>query len=157
FLVRRSELVMLDFADVPYAVIHHTLGPRTAYLIGSVNEDGSAHLCAASNVTNVGIVPQVVSVGLWPVWQTTQNILRTGQFTINLMDVYYIDDIWIVGSKYSKVELEPNDDKFAVGGFTRLAPVKLDVPGVAEAIAVLECEVRRTLDDLSEHVILLAQ
>lgn len=136
--------------------IHLGLGPRTAYLIGSEREDGSSHLCAASNVTNVGIDPQLVVAGLWPIWETTANIRRTGEFTINLMDVAYIDDIWIVGSKYSKVELLPDDDKFVVGGFSQLPSHEIRPSGVKEALAVLECRVTKIIDDLSDHVIFLA-
>jgi flavin reductase (DIM6/NTAB) family NADH-FMN oxidoreductase RutF len=144
------------FQSIPKEKIHHALGPRTAFLVGSERSDGSSHLCAASNVTNVGIDPQLVAVGLWPTWETTANIIRTGELTLNLMDVAYVDDIWIVGSKYSKVRLEPDDNKFTVGGFSELGSIGIRPSGVAEAIAVLECRVVRTIDDVSDHVIFLA-
>jgi flavin reductase (DIM6/NTAB) family NADH-FMN oxidoreductase RutF len=105
----------------------------------------------------VGLNPQLVAVGLWPAWETTANIRRTGELTINLLDVAYLDDIWIVGSKYSRVALEPSDDKFTVGGFTEYPSTTVRPSGVAEAIATLECRVVRTIDDLSDHVIFLAE
>jgi flavin reductase (DIM6/NTAB) family NADH-FMN oxidoreductase RutF len=147
---------MDSFEEVPENKIHHLLGPRTAFLIGSTRESGASHLCAASNVTNLGIAPQLVAVGLWPTWESTANILRTGEMTISLLDDRFLDDIWIVGSKYSKVALTPDDDKFIVGGFTRLPSKEVAPDGVAEALGILECKVARVIDDLSDHVIFLA-
>lgn len=145
------------FEAVPTEKIHHVLGPRTAFLIGSEREDGSSHLCAASNVTNVGIDPQIVAIGLWPSWESTDNILRTGELTVNLMDDRYLDDIWIVGSKYSKVDLQPSDDKYVVGGFSHVPSQDVGPDGVGEALAILECKVIKAIDDVADHVIFLAQ
>jgi flavin reductase (DIM6/NTAB) family NADH-FMN oxidoreductase RutF len=144
------------FQPVPADKIHHVLGPRTAFLIGSRNADGGAHLCAASNVTNLGIDPQLVVVGLWPEWTSTANILREGELTINLMDDRHLDDIWIVGNKYSKVDLRRDDDKFVVGGFSHSPSQDVAPDGVGEALAILECRVVKVLDDLSDHTIFLA-
>ncbi len=145
------------FQPIPPEHIHLGLGPRTAFLIGSERQDGTPHLCAASNVTNLGLDPQLVGVGLWPAWETTANIRRTGEFTVSLLDVAYLDDIWIVGAKYSKVALEPTDDKFTVGGFNKRESETIRPAGVSEALAILECHVVRTIDDLSDHVIFLAE
>lgn len=144
------------FETVPSEMIHHVLGPRTAFLIGSERKDGSSHLCPASNVTNVGITPQIVTVGLWPAWESTENVRRTGEFTISLMDDRFLDDIWIVGSKYSTVDLLPDDDKYIVGGFSHMPSVDIAPDGVGEALAILECKVVKVVDDLSDHVIFLA-
>jgi flavin reductase (DIM6/NTAB) family NADH-FMN oxidoreductase RutF len=154
--LENGRRAITTFEEIPDASIHHALGPRTAFLIGSERENGVPHLCAASNVTNVGISPQIIAVGLWPTWETTNNIQRTGEFTVNLMDVADTDNIWIVGSKYSKVSLLPEDDKFLVGGFSPLPSVHVKPYGVSESLAVLECRVERVIDDLSDHIIFLA-
>lgn len=146
-----------DMWAVPNRHAHHVLGPRTAYLIGSQRESGASHLCAATNVTNIGNDPQMIAVALWPAWETTANIRRTGEMTVNVLDASRLDDIWIVGSKYSKVEVTEEDDKFVVGGLTQRPSQVVAPAGVAEAMGILECRVVRTVDDLSDHVVFLAE
>lgn len=148
---------MTKFRNAAPETLHRLLGPRTAYLVGSLNQDGSGHLCAASNVTNVGNSPQLVALALWPAWTTTGNIQHQGDFTLNLMDARYINSLWIAGHRYSKVYLPKGSDKFVAAGLHPSPSEGVGAYGVEEALAILECRVMRVIDDFSDHVIFLAR
>lgn len=146
-----------DFRDGRPETLHRLLGPRTAYLVGSVNADGSDHLCAASNVTNVGNTTQLVAVALWPEWTTTANIKRSGEFTLSLMSSEHIEALWIVGYRYTKVTIPPRMGKFAAAGLAPRRSRLVAPAGAEEALAILECRVDRILDDVGDHVLFIAE
>lgn len=136
---------------------HRLLGPRVAYLIGSIRLDGTSHLCSATNVTSVGNSPEIVAVALCPEWETAENLRREGEMTINLMDSLYVDQIWIAGSRYSGVEVAPSDDKFIVAGLHKKMSATVRPAAVLEALAVLECRTVRIVEDLSDHTVFFAE
>ena len=148
---------METFREGAPQTLHRLLGPRTAYLIGSRNDDGSDHLCAASNVTNVGNATQLVALALWPKWTSTRNIQGRGEFTINLMDAADIESIWIVGYRYTKVAIPAGTSKFTAAGLGKQESVAVQPAGVREALAILECKVVRVLDDVGDHVVFIGE
>lgn len=146
-----------DFREGRPETLHRLLGPRTAYLVGSMNDDGTYHLCAASNVTNVGNTTQLVALALWPEWTTTSNIVEHGEFTLNMMAVDQIEALWIVGYRYTKVTIPPGVGKFTAAGLTPRDSRIVAPAGVSEALAILECRVQRVLDDIGDHILFIAE
>jgi flavin reductase (DIM6/NTAB) family NADH-FMN oxidoreductase RutF len=144
------------FRPAKYLNFHRLLGPRTAFLVGTVNSDGSDHLCTASNVTNVGNTRQLILLALWPEWTTTANILRTGQFTLNLMNETHMPQAWIVGHRYSGVRIPEGIGKFEAANLTRRGSSTIAAAGVEEALSILQCTVEVALSHLSDHVLFIS-
>jgi flavin reductase (DIM6/NTAB) family NADH-FMN oxidoreductase RutF len=138
-------------------VAHRLLGPRSTFLVGTVGADLTPHLCAASNVTSVGTNPQMVVLALTPESQTAGNVLRTSEFTLNLLAADYLDAIWIAGRRYSGVDVRGRDDSFVLSGLTPGTSHLLAAPGIEEAMASIECRVVEAMKDRGDHTIFLAE
>jgi len=141
----------------PTGISHRLLGPRTAFLIGTIDECQGLRLCAASNVTSAGTDPEMVVLALTHDSTTATNILRHSEFTINLMAGRWLDAIWIAGYRYSGVERPPDANVFALTGLTAAPSRLLSAPGVEEAMASLECRVVEALTNHGNHAIFLAE
>lgn len=139
----------------PTTSAHRLLGPRTTYLIGSTRADGSPHVCAASNVTSVGTDPQAIALALTRDSETSRNISRSKDFTVNLLASDHLDAIWIAGHRYSGVDLD-DTSVFAAAGLTPAPSLSVEASSVAEASAVLECSTLTTVDLQGDHLIFIA-
>jgi len=137
--------------------LYRLLGPRTVFLVGSLRYDNSDHLCAATNVTCVGTDPTCSILGLWPKWETTKNIIRTGRFTLSLMASAQLRSILIAGEKYSQIAIPNGTNKFDASGLTPATVVDGYPAGVKDSLAIIACKVTRVLTDVSNHVVFIAE
>lgn len=149
-MLRRLHPALLDSC-------HRLLGPRPVYFIGSTRRDGTPHLCAATNVTAISSSPTLVTVALWPEWETRDNILRHRRLSISLATSDQVPAVMVAGHRYTGRPLPPQSDKFSAAGLTPLL-TEPDYPaGVADCIAVLLCDVLKVLDDLGDHDVLVTR
>ena len=125
---------------------HRLLGPRTAFLITTIDKLNKPNIAVASNVVCVSSDSQVIGLAMLPEWQTSQNILATKEFAIGLIDARFLDNIWIAGNKYSGVNLRKGSDKFVASGFHKLSSQSIKSPTVKEAVATVECRLLDHID-----------
>ncbi len=137
------------------ALSHRLLGPRVVYLIGSANA-GRHRICAATNVTCIGTDPCLLAIALMPEWESTRNILRSGELTVNLLDYKYKDAAWVAGSRYSGVAVNVDEDKYMLAGLDRMDSLCVAPAGVAQALAILECRVRHVFREFGNHIVFVA-
>jgi flavin reductase (DIM6/NTAB) family NADH-FMN oxidoreductase RutF len=105
----------------------------------------------------VGSDPTVLALALYPAWTSTSNILRTQTFTVSVVSSEYVNAIWIVGEKYSGIDLRGDADKFKASGLHAARPFEEYPECVAEAISVLACRVTATFTEESDHVVFFAR
>ncbi|MGW5555595.1 flavin reductase family protein [Micromonospora sp. NPDC003944] len=137
---------------------HRLLGPRPVYFVGSNRPDGAPHLCAATNVTSISSDPALLAVALWPEWETTVNIRRSGKLTVSLALSDQVASVLTAGHRYSGVTLPTgSSDKFAAAGLTPLTTGGDYPAGVAESAAVLICDVVEVVSGLGDHDVVIAK
>jgi flavin reductase (DIM6/NTAB) family NADH-FMN oxidoreductase RutF len=135
---------------------HINISPAILYwgtpvcLISTTNEDGTANIGPMSSVFWLG---HSCMLGLETPSKTTQNILRTGQCTLNLPSDDMQDAVNAIarttgsdpmpeGKKargYTTVK-----DKFGAAGLTPLPSSKVSSPGIKECPVIMEAELVNT-------------
>jgi len=114
-----------------YRVLH----PRPVYLIVSGGE-GRYNVMAASWVTPLSEEPPRLGVAIDRESYTYELIHKYKEFTVNVVDLSLIDKVWYVGTRSGRKE-----DKIKVTGLTLHQSNKIKVPGLADALAFIECRV----------------
>ena len=72
----------------PIGIYHHiawTITPRPVWIVGTANQDGTPNLSTITCVSNTPGPPENIIVSM-AAKRTIQNILRTGEFTLNLVN-----------------------------------------------------------------------
>ena len=115
-------------------------------LIVTSNEDGSANITPVSSAWALG---QRVVLGFGMIGQGIANVLRTGERTLNFPSA----DLWTSVERIARttgLSSLPDDkvaagyvhsgDKFALGGFTRQAPIAVRAPRIVECPLQMEAK-----------------
>ena len=81
----------IDKQSIPYSggIYHHviwTITPRPVWIVGTCNEDGTSNFSTITCVSNTPGPPENIIVSM-AAKRTTDNILRTGKFSLNLANV----------------------------------------------------------------------
>ena len=120
-----------------YLILH----PRPVYIIGSGRFGREANLMAASWVMPVSEEPPKVAVSVDKECYTFELIEKYGEFTVNVVEEKYIDELWFLGTASGR---EVN--KIAKTGLTVVKGRKVSAPVIKEAIGVLEAKVSEKID-----------
>ncbi len=120
-----------------YLILH----PRPVYIIGSGKYGEKENLMAASWVMPVSEEPPKVAVSVDRESYTHELIEKYGEFTINVVEENYLDEIWLLGTTSGK---EVN--KIAKTKLTVVEGKKVNAPIVKEAIGILEVKVTDKVD-----------
>ena len=121
-------------------IFHHlvwTITPRPVWIIGTCNEDGSPNLSTITCVSNTPGPPESIIVSM-TARRTIANILRTGQFSVNLANVEMADLANYVGS----VSGEDCTKDAMPYGFSW--GEKVQVPVLDASHCVFECKLSHT-------------
>ena len=89
-----------QFGTQPGGLYHHvvwTITPRPVWIVGTCNEDGSPNLSTITCVSNTPGPPESIIVSM-VAKRTIANILRTGEFSVNLANVEMTALVDYVGS-----------------------------------------------------------
>jgi flavin reductase (DIM6/NTAB) family NADH-FMN oxidoreductase RutF len=136
--------------------VHQTIFPPILYagtpvvLIGTVNPDGSYNVAPISSAWWLG---WTCVLGFGESSQTPQNLLRTGQCTVNLPSVREVAYVNRLARLTGSNPLPPHKlergytfckDKFAVSGLTPEAAEHVDAPLVRECPLQMEAELAAT-------------
>jgi flavin reductase (DIM6/NTAB) family NADH-FMN oxidoreductase RutF len=119
--------------------------PRPIGWVGSVDEDGRHNLAPFSFYNVVSAKPPTVvfSPGTrrGAEKDTLANVRRTGEFTLSVVTEEVADAMVLTSGDYP-----PDVDEFEIAGLTARRGDAVAAPLVAEARAVLECEVTQVVD-----------
>ena len=87
-------------------LINSCSGFKSANLLGTKSNAGAPNVAVFSSVTHLGSKPPLLGVIFRPVSDvprnTYENIMETGQFTVNHIDVPIIEDAHHTSAKYAK-------------------------------------------------------
>ena len=144
--------------DIEIDVAHRLLAPRLVGLFGAGSKsDATANIIPASNFTSVGVEPELVCVALYKEWDTTREVHRTQRFTVSIPRRSDVDLVWKMGAAYSHYRGDGSGGK--VPEFIN----RLDRdwssagPVLEGAISWLECRVLRSITDMGDHEIFMAE
>jgi flavin reductase (DIM6/NTAB) family NADH-FMN oxidoreductase RutF len=118
-------------------------------LVTSVNEDGTSNVAPKSWVSMMAAGPSLLALGCNRGHWTARNILRTGEFVINVPGAELADTVW-------RSHLLPHPRTVQDAGLTPVPAVKVAPPLIEECKAHLECVL---VDHLAfgEELIILAR
>ncbi|MFB6122271.1 MAG: flavin reductase [Haloferacaceae archaeon] len=135
------ELVTLQ-PDQPFFETVYT--PFPLVLVGTRERDGSANLAPKHMAMPLGWSDYFGFV-CTPNHATYRNAERTGEFTVSYLRPENVLE--------ASLAAEPRDDgeKHALEDIETAAAERVDAPAVADAYAVLECELVRTVDEFGEN------
>ena len=114
-----------------------TITPRPVWIVGTCNEDGTPNLSTITCVSNTPGPPENIIVSM-AARHTVSNILRTGEFSVNLANAEMtalVDYVGTTSGIDGKKDAMPYD--FIWGD-------KLHVPVLAPSHCVFECKVSHT-------------
>lgn len=129
------EYIELDPND--YRVLH----PRPAYLLVTADKSGKLNVMAASWVMPVNDEPLLVALAIDKGSKTYENLLETGELTINVVGEEHLSVVYGAGSISGK-----EVDKWARLGLEPLPSKSVRVPGVRGCYGFVECRVERVID-----------
>ncbi len=120
-----------------YLMLH----PRPVYVIGSGIYGTEANFMAASWVTPVAEEPPLVAVSVEKETKTHELIEKHGEFTINILEQEYLDEIWFFGTKSGR-----KVDKIKLTKLSVKQGYKVKAPIIGEAVGIIEVKVKNKID-----------
>ncbi|MGB7328259.1 MAG: flavin reductase family protein [Rubripirellula sp.] len=128
-----------------YHWMTHLISPRPIAWVSTISIDGVANLAPFSFFNGVGSNPPTIS--FCPANRpdgsakdTLTNILRTGQFVVNL-----VTDPWVEKMNRTAADLRPDEDEFVMADVAKAGCEKVSPPRVAGAAASMECELHSSI------------
>ncbi len=121
--------------------IYKPLHPRPVYLIVSGRLGEKLNVMAASWVMPVSEEPLRIAIAVERETYTFELIEEYREFTVNVVDDRLLDKVWRAGTTSGK-----SRDKIKEIGFELEESLKTRVPGLREALAIIECRVWSHLD-----------
>ncbi len=125
--------------------------PKMLFAIATVKENGKPNICLSSwsTFSGNGCAYYAVLGGVSKRNHTYDNIMRTGEFTVNFLSRDYYDAL---AKTIQSNDID--DDEFMAGGFTPEASKAISAPRIKEAFLSLECTLEK-IDELPDGSLLL--
>ena len=133
-------------------MIYHLLHPRPAVLVISIGSDGRPGGMVAAWTTPVSHSPPMACVAIAPQRHTHKLIRESGQFTLNIFGMDFLDKIHLLGSISGR-----DRDKFAEVGLELEPSRKIRAPRARDAVGVMECELERIIDVGGDHDLIIGR
>jgi flavin reductase (DIM6/NTAB) family NADH-FMN oxidoreductase RutF len=110
-------------------------------LVSTLNQDGTPNVATKSFVSMVAFgPPPIMMFGCNMKHATARNVLKTGEFVINIPSDGLVAACWVIGSDSSV----RGSDRFKQHGLTPIESLKVGPPRVDECRAHLECALEAT-------------
>ncbi len=120
---------------------YRLLHPKVVFFLTSVSKDGKPNVMACAWATPASEEPPMVIVCVSKEHYTSELILETGEFAINIPTKEMVKEIWICGKKSGRIV-----DKFKEAKLKVLKPDKISAPLIDGCAAYIECKLRETID-----------
>ena len=139
-----------DFTALPpsdrYRLLTNFVGPRPIALVTTRNADGSNNAAPMSFFNVFSHAPPLLVLGIQirPDGRdkdTVANIRRTGEFTVNMVDLALSEGMAICAAA-----VEPGIDELALAGLTPVKGQATDTARIGESPCAFECRLERSLD-----------
>ncbi len=117
------------------------LHPRPVYLIVSGKLGRKLNIMAASWVMPVSEEPLRIAIAVERETYTYELIEEYKEFTVNVVDARLLDKVWKAGTISGR-----NRDKIRELGLELEDPLRVNVPGIKGALAIIECRVWSYVD-----------
>jgi flavin reductase (DIM6/NTAB) family NADH-FMN oxidoreductase RutF len=136
----------LDFAtlepDIRYKLLVGLVVPRPIAFVSTYNANGVANCAPFSFFNVVSHEPPLVIISIGTrdkggPKDTLRNILRTGEFVVNMVDEATANGMHIASGDFSEDESE-----FEKAGFTPVPSIRVKPPRIKESPASFECLLR---------------
>jgi len=116
-------------------------------LVTTCNEDGTSNVAPKSWVSMMALDPPVLAIGCNLEHWTARNILRSGEFVVNVPGADLVQVVWACHGL-------PHPRPVEAAGLTPLPSRKVRPPKIEECKAHLECTLDRVLTYRREVVLL---
>lgn len=140
----------LDFAtldpDIRYKLLVGLVVPRPIAFVSTYNANGVANCAPFSFFNVVSHEPPMVIISFGTrdnagsdagMKDTPRNILRTGEFVVNMVDEATANGMHIASGEFGEEESE-----FDKAGFTPVPALRVKHPRIKESPAAFECKLR---------------
>ena len=120
--------------------------PRPIAMVSTASPDGIGNIAPMSYYLPITGDPMLVGVTMGlredgALKHTYENAMACGNFVINVTTEAFAEQIEIVA-----IEGPADSNEFELAGWTPVPATKVSSPAIGEALARLECEVRRVID-----------
>lgn len=148
-----QDFTTLAAAD-RYRLLTNFVGPRPIALVTTLNPDGSNNAAPMSFFNVVSHDPPLLVLGVQDrpdgrAKDTVANLRRTGEFTVNMVDMALAP-----GMLACAMKLEPGVDELALAGLPVAEGAQVACRRVASSPCAMECRVDRVLEWPGRAVIL---
>ena len=116
-------------------------------LVTTTNEDGTSNVAPKNWISYMAFGPSLIALGCNRKHWTAKNILRSGEFVVNIPGADLVDTIWEVGHMEHPRPVEST-------GLTPIPSLKVKPPRIEECRAHLECVLDRHFSYGNEEIIL---
>lgn len=129
--------------DIRYKLLVGLVVPRPIAFVSTYNENGVANCAPFSFFNVVSHEPPLVIISIGTrdkggMKDTLKNILRSGEFVVNMVDEATANGMHIASGDFSEEESE-----FDKAGFTPLPAIRVKQPRIKESPASFECLLRQ--------------
>lgn len=134
-------------------LINSLAGMKQAVLIGTKSTDGHTNLAVFNSLIHIGANPPLWGILCRPDTvkrDTLDNILETGQYTLNYVQTIDFEKVHQTSAKYDRSVSE-----FDTCGFTEFYQSDFHAPFVAEAPVKVAMKLEQKIDISINHTILL--
>jgi flavin reductase (DIM6/NTAB) family NADH-FMN oxidoreductase RutF len=140
-------------AELRYKLLVGFVGPRPIALVTSRSAAGVDNAAPMSFFNVFAQTPPLLILGLQsrPVGSpkdTTQNILETGEFVVNLVDEAIARPMVVCA-----IEFPPEIDEVTTAGLSWLPSVTVAPGRIAQAPVAFECRLERVIEYPSRHIV----
>jgi len=138
------------YREVPRRWALRLLHPKLVVLVVAKVKD-KVNAMAASWCMPVSANPPLMVVSISPHRYTYKLMKASGKFTINVMPLDKLKEVHLCGT-LSGAEV----DKIKAANLHTLESLKIETPGLEEAIAILECKLFKSVE-AGDHVLFIGQ
>jgi len=133
----------VSFADLApydrYKLLCAAIVPRPIALVTTLGPEGTVNAAPYSFFNVFSEDPALIVLGLQhkpdhSLKDTTRNIVRTGQFVVNL-----VDEALAAGMNVCAIDFPPDVSEVEVAGLSLRGGIEIPVPHIAQAPFALEC------------------
>jgi len=133
----------IDFKEWTY-ILH----PRPVAIIAA-RYGSRLSAMPASWVTPVSREPPVIAIAIARNRYTYELIVKSGEFSVNILTIDYIDKIHFLGS----VSGRDFDNKISAAGLNIIRARRIDAPIISEAVVVAECRLMKDIESGDHNIV----
>lgn len=128
------------FKNIPLEKFYRLINNGPCVLITSSIDKTNANIAPVAWTATINDEPPIVGIILSETHYTSELIIKSGEFVINIPDEKLLPAIMHTGKVSGKKE-----NKFQATGLTPENGVKIETPHIKECIGYIECKVKNKL------------